>query len=362
MATKFYPIKLQSVEKTTEDCVILTLEVTPELKDTFAFKQGQHLTLKADINGEDVRRSYSLCSAPLDNEWKVAVKKVPEGRFSTYANDVLKAGDTIEVMPPAGRFFVEIDAERQKNYVAFAAGSGITPILSIIKTHLEQEPKSTFKLFYVNQAASTIILKEELEGLKNIYLERFELFHFLTKEERSVSLFNGRIDAEKLDVLMNVFIDQDHQDDYFICGPNEMIFMIRDYLYDRGVDKKHVHFELFNTDGIVAPTKRVIEEVDDSILTEVNIIEGGKQFKFAMPKGSNNILDAALTKNADLPFACKGGVCCTCRAKLVEGDVDVIVNYGLEQEEIDDGYILTCQAIPVSDRVVVDFDASISKY
>lgn len=362
MAQQFFPLKVKSVEKTTADCTILAFDINEDLASAFAFKQGQYLTLKANINDEEVRRSYSLCSSPMDNEWKVAVKKVEDGRFSTYANEVLKAGDTLEVMPPMGRFYVEVDVEKQKNYVAFAAGSGITPVISIIKTHLALEPNSTFKLFYINQAVSTIILKEELEGIKNRYLNRFEMFHFLTQEERSVPLFNGRINKEKLDILFKTLIDQESTDDFFICGPNQMIFLIKDYLEEIGVDQKQVHFELFNTDDIPQSKRKPKDyKVDKNILTEVNIIEGGKLFRFNTPKGSENILDAALKQNADLPFACKGGVCCTCRAKLVEGEVDVLVNYGLEQDEIDNGYILTCQAIPTSDKVVVNFDASISE-
>jgi len=360
MATQFYPIQVKSIEKTTSECSLISFDVTEVLKSTFNFKQGQYLTLKTNINEEEVRRSYSLCSSPLDQEWQVAVKKIEGGRFSTFANEKLKVGDTLEVMPPAGRFFVEAQPNQAKNYVAFAAGSGITPIISIIKTHLELEPQSTFKLFYINQAVATIILKEELERLKKLYLDRFEIFHFLTKEERSVPLFNGRIDKEKLDIIFKNLVNQKQIDDVFICGPNAMIFLIRDYLLDLGLDKKQVHFELFNTDGIVKQQERTIQSIDTSILSEINILEGGKLFKFSIPKGSDNILDAALKRSADLPFACKGGVCCTCRAKLVEGKVDVIVNYGLEQEEIDAGYILTCQSIPTSEKVVVDFDASIA--
>ncbi|MEL6720255.1 MAG: 1,2-phenylacetyl-CoA epoxidase subunit PaaE [Bacteroidota bacterium] len=360
MSTNFYSIQVKSIEKTTEECSLISFDVTESLKSTFDFKQGQYLTLKATINNEDVRRSYSLCSSPLDKEWQVAVKKINGGRFSTFAHEQLKIGYTIEVMPPAGRFFVEAQPNKSKHYLAFAAGSGITPILSIIKTHLQLEPQSTFKLFYINQAVSTIILKEELEGLKNLYLNRFEIFHFLTQEERSVPLFNGRIDEEKLDVIFRTLVNKDQVDDVFICGPNAMIFLIRDYLLELGLDQKQVHFELFNTDGIIKKQQKKRANIDTSILSEVAILEGGKQFKFNIPRGSDNILDAALKRNADLPFACKGGVCCTCRAKLVEGEVDVIVNYGLEQEEIDAGYILTCQAIPTSEKVVVDFDSSIA--
>ncbi|MEZ4851470.1 MAG: 1,2-phenylacetyl-CoA epoxidase subunit PaaE [Bacteroidia bacterium] len=357
---KFYPTKVKSIEKTTADCAVISFAVNEEMKKAFSFKQGQYLTLKAMVNDEELRRNYSLCSSPLDGEWKVAVKKIEDGRFSTFANEVLKPGDTIEVMPPLGRFYVEIEPDKQKNYIAFAAGSGITPIISIIKTHLQLEPKSTFTLFYTNQAVSTIILKEELEGLKNTFMERLEIFHFLTQEERNIPLFNGRLDREKLDILFKTLIDKDSVNDYFICGPNAMIFLVKDYLEELSVDKKQIHFELFNTEGIPQNGKRKKKTVvAEGLLTEIEIKEGGKNFKFTMPRGSDSILDAALKQNADLPFACKGGVCCTCRAKLLEGEVDLLVNYGLEEEEIQNGYILTCQAIPTTEKVIVDFDASI---
>lgn len=352
--SQFHTISIEDIEKTTSDCSVISFDIPSELKETFNFKQGQYLTLKADINGEEVRRSYSLCSSPLDNEWSVAVKKIENGKFSTFANEVLKKGDKLEVMPPNGNFFVKVDKTQAKNYIAFAAGSGITPILSIIKTHLALEPDSTFKLFYINQAVSTIILKEEIEALKNIYLSRFEIFHFLTKQQRDIELFNGRINEEKLDIIFSKMVDFESINDYFICGPNEMIFMIKDYLVDKGISKNQVHFELFNTTGLAA--KKEDKVIDTSILTEIEVTEGGKNYSFNIVQGSQNILDAALDNYADLPFSCKGGVCCTCRAKLIEGTVDMEVNYALEEEEVAEGYILTCQAIPTSKKVVVDFD------
>ena len=357
MATRFYSIPIKRLEKTTASCTLISFDVKEEWKTDFAFTQGQYLTLKAVINGEEVRRSYSLCSSPLDGEWQVAVKKIEDGKFSSFANDVLKEGDVLEVMPPNGRFFVPIEPPKSKNYMAFAAGSGITPIFSIIKTHLQLEPNSTFKLFYVNQSVSTIILKEEIEGLKNQFLDRFEVFHLLTKEERTIPLFNGRLNKEKLDIIFNKLVDLQGLDDFFICGPTEMIFMIRDYLMDNGTAAEKIHFELFNTGNLNNGASKKKRSVDTSILSEIHILEGGKNIKFNIPRGSDNILDAALRNSADLPFACKGGVCCTCRAKLVKGKVEMEVNYALEQSEIDAGYILTCQAVPVSEKVIVDFEA-----
>ena len=351
----FHSLAVKEIREETPDCVSVVFDIPEELKESFKFIQGQYLTLKTDIEGEEVRRSYSLCSSPLEGEWRVAVKRVEDGKFSTFVNRELKCGDQLDVMLPNGRFFTEVDPEQEKNYVAFAAGSGITPILSIIKTHLELEPKSSFKLFYINQSVSSIILKEEIEGLKNRFFQRFEIFHFLTKEERNIPLFNGRLDKEKLEVLEKSLLDVEGTDDFFICGPEEMIFLLRDHLMEKGVDARQIHFELFNS----STAKRNKAKTTDSSagMSEVQILEGGKSFTFKIPQGSDFILDAALDRSADLPFACKGGVCCTCKAKLIEGKVDMEVNYALEKEELDAGYILTCQAVPKSDKVIVDFDS-----
>lgn len=357
MKQRFYKLEVKDIEKTTAECSVLTLDMPERYKDVFDYTQGQYLTFKAVIANEEIRRSYSLCSSPLDEEWKVAVKKIDGGRFSTFANDVLQAGNTLEVMPPTGRFYREAHKDNQKQYIAFAAGSGITPIISIIKTHLAIEPQSRFKLFYVNRSVSSIILKEELEGLKNKYVERLELFHFLTREERSAPLFNGRIDSEKLESISSLLFNPSDVDDYFICGPNDMVFLIKDYLESKGVDKKKVHFELFNTPGPGVTKKPATVKIDKELLSEVRIKEGGVYQTISIPLASNNILDAALDKNIDLPFACKGGVCCTCKAKLISGRIDQQVIYGLEPEEINAGFILTCLAIPLTDKVEVDFDA-----
>lgn len=355
MSQQFHSIQISDIVKTTPDCSVVTFDISDELKEAFAYKQGQYLTLKADIKGEEVRRSYSLCSSPIDDQWQVAVKKIEDGRFSTFVNDVLKVGDTLEVMSPNGRFFTEVNPEKKKRYVAFAAGSGITPINSIIKTHLNQEPDSTFSLFYLNQSVQTMILREEIEGLKNQFLGRYELYHFLTKEMRDAPLFNGRFTEEKLQTISEKIIDFKSVDEFFICGPTEMIFMIRDFLYAQGVEESKVHFELFGT-----PTKTVkkkVLDVNNKDVSDVSIITNGIRVSFKMTQNGENILDAAMRNNADLPFACKGGVCCTCKAKLIEGVAPMNVNYALEKDEVEQGYILTCQAIPKSSKIVVDFDS-----
>lgn len=355
MAQKLQPLKVSSIKKTTDDCSIVTFDIDESLHDRFKFIQGQYLTLEASIDGESVRRSYSLCTSPIDQVWSVAIKKVEGGKFSTYANEVLHVGDELMVMPPDGKFHKSIEPEKSNNYIAFAAGSGITPILSIIKTHLELEPNATFTLFYVNQTVSSIILKEEIEGLKNKYMERLEIFHFLTREFRSAELFNGRLSKDKLDQIFADIIDVNDVNDAFICGPTEMIFLVKDYLLEHGMDVQNVHFELFGT-GNTYKNKKKTTKIQSDRLSSVRIKDGGTDIIIKMPlDGEDNILDAALRNNADLPYACKGGVCCTCRAKLLEGKVDMAVTYGLEPDEIDNGYILTCQAIPKSEEVIVEF-------
>jgi ring-1,2-phenylacetyl-CoA epoxidase subunit PaaE len=353
---KFHTIKVADIYKETKDCSVISFDIPAELQPEFNYKQGQHLTLRTHINGNEVRRSYSLCSSPVENKWQVAVKKINEGLFSTFANDVLKKGDTIDVMPPNGTFFVEANPTQAKNYIAFAAGSGITPILSIIKTHLATEPNSTFKLFYLNRTVKSIIFKEEIEQLKNVYFNRFEIFHFLTKEHRVSELFNGRFTKEKINVLTDRLIDVSSTDECFICGPEDMIFLLRDELINAGLAKDKIHYELFNT-GLSEEDKQRINKIVEKKVegTEVTIIDGGKEFHFVMGDDFDNILDGAIAAGADLPYACKGGVCSTCRCKVVDGSVEMKLNYSLEEDELAKNFVLSCQAVPTSKKVVVDF-------
>ena len=353
----FHNITVESINKTTSDCSVVQFKIPNHLRDSFSYKQGQQLTLRKIINGEDIRRTYSLCSSPMDREWKVAIKQIPGGIFSTYANNELKTGDTLELMKPSGNFFVEVEADNSKNYVAFAAGSGITPILSIIKTHLEVEPNSTFKLFYVNKTAKSIILKEEIEQLKNLYFDRLQIFYFLTKEKRDIPLLNGRFTKKKLQLLTESFINMEDTDDCFICGPQEMIFLIRDELQALGLSKNKIHYELFfsgNSEEDKKHTSEILERKAEEI--EITVIDGGKEFRFTMDEEHDNILDGALGAGADLPFACKGGVCSTCKCKVLKGSVEMKVNYALDENEVAQKLVLSCQAVPTSKKVVIDFD------
>lgn len=353
---KFHNIQVQDIYKETRDCSVVTFQIPQNLIDEFQYKPGQHLTLKAMIDGQDVRRSYSLCSSPIENKWQVAIKKINGGLFSTFANDNLQKGDFLEIMAPSGVFNVEINKENAKNYIVFAAGSGITPILSIVKTHLASEPNSTFKLFYLNRSVKSIIFKEEIEQLKNKYFGRLEIFYFLTKEHRNIEWLNGRFTKEKLEVLTSKIIDVPSVDECFICGPEEMIFLIRDELTAAGLEKDKIHYELF-TSGISEEDKKRIQKIVENKVhgTDVTIIDGGKEFHFIMEDSYDNILDGALAAGADLPFACKGGVCSTCKCLVVEGEVEMKVNYALDAHEVARGLVLSCQAVPTTDKVVVDF-------
>ncbi len=353
----FHTIKIAKVTKETKDCTSITFEIPSNLKKEFSYKQGQYLTLKTVLDGQEVRRNYSLCSSPIDDEWKVAVKRIDEGLFSNYACTILKAGDTLEVLPPNGNFFTEIDPVKSKNYIVFAAGSGITPILSILKTHLALEPQSTFKLFYLNRTVKSIIFKEEIEALRNTYFGRFEIFYFLTKEHRDIPLLNGRFTSDKLKELSDKIINVPDVDECFICGPEEMIFLIRDELAEAGLSSDKIHYELFFSGTTEEDKKRAAIAVEHKFEgTEVTIIDGGKEFHFNMDDEYDNILDGALAAGADLPFACKGGVCSTCKCKLVEGKVEMKINYALEEDEVAKGLVLSCQAVPITEKVIVDFD------
>ena len=357
MAPKFHSLTIKEIRQETADCVSVAFQIPDELRADFEFVQGQYLTLRTDIQGEDVRRSYSICSGVEDPELRVAIKKVEGGKFSTYANESLKAGETLQVMTPAGKFYTKLDPSHEKHYILFAAGSGITPMLSIMKTVLAQEPKSTISLFYGNKKTDSVIFKEEIESMKNKNLSRLRVHYIMSREMLHSDLFCGRIDREKTDQLLNLLIQRGDQDEYFLCGPYQMIQDVRDSLKSSEVPDERVHFELFTTEPVGGEkSKKATKPVKD-INAKIKVILDGHEYLFNMYKSDEKILDTALENGADLPFACKGGVCATCKAKVESGEVEMEVNYGLEPDEVEAGFILTCQAVAKTDEVTVNFDA-----
>lgn len=353
---KFHPLKVKDIRQETAECVSIAVDLPESLESEFEFIQGQYLTLRTTINDEEVRRSYSICSSPLDQELRVAVKQVPDGRFSTFANQQLQVGDVLEVMPPDGRFYTTVDAKNQKHYLAFAAGSGITPVFSIMKTILLTEPNSKFTLFYGNQRTDSIIFREAIEGLKNTFLNRLSVYYLLSKEHTGSDLFSGRINRDRCQVFFDKLVQLDSVDDCFLCGPEEMILEVREELLSRGLQREQIHLELFGTNA-GKRKKQNSDIVEGDFKSEISIQVDGNVVNFLITDRNESVLDAALRNGADLPFACKGGVCCTCRAKVEEGEAEMDVNYALEPDEVAAGFVLTCQSHPKSDRLVVNFDA-----
>jgi ring-1,2-phenylacetyl-CoA epoxidase subunit PaaE len=362
MATPhFHTLRILDVRQETPTCVSISFDIPEQLANEFKYQSGQYVTLKKMIDGEEIRRSYSICSSPNEDDFRIAVKEVEGGIFSSFANHSLKVGDTIDVMNPIGNFTVPLQESQQKNYMAFAAGSGITPILSIMKSVLAIEPLSNFILIYGNQQIQSIMFREEIEGLKNTYMNRLQVIHVLSRERLETDLNNGRIDANKCKQLVSKVVNYNLINHFFLCGPEEMILSVRDYLVEQNVVEAKIKFELFTSSTTAATkAKQIYKEThtkDAEKMCSVTVKVDDRSFDLKLAYGGDSLLDAALKHGADLPFACKGGVCCTCKAKIIEGSVDMEVNYALEAEEVAAGYILTCQAHPTSERVVVDFDA-----
>lgn len=353
---KFHRLAVRDVKRETADAVSIAFAVPTELAEAYRFVPGQYLTLRATVDGEDMRRSYSICSAPDDDELRIAVKKVDNGLFSTWANSSINAGDEVAVMTPTGRFGQEKTAGDGRIHVGFAAGSGITPILSIIRGILKREPTSRFFLFYGNRSTDDILFRETLEELKDVFLSRVGVFHVLSKEEQDLPILNGRIDGAKVRLLLRSMVPAASIDQVFVCGPAGMIEDLEATLADLGVAREKIHIERFVSalDGrpraqpapiaASAPPKNIAALIVDGKRRDVPVAEG------------EAILDAALRAGMDLPYACKGGMCSTCRAKVVEGKVEMALNYSLEPWEIAAGFVLTCQSHPLTDKVVIDYD------
>ena len=356
MAAHFHLLKIKKVILETAESVSIIFEIPENIAPEFLYNEGQNITLKAVVNGEEIRRSYSLCTAPYENEIKVAVKLAFAGKFSTFAQ-TLKAGDVLEVLPPVGKF----NARLKKgfgNYLAIAAGSGITPVLSIIKHTIKQQPESSFTLIYGNKSRGSIMFFEELESLKNKFMGRFNLIHILSREKTEVPLNYGRINLAKLAELQPM-IDFSKFDSVYICGPEDMIFSTVEFLEKNRLERSKLHFELFTTPGQkqnlnTLPDANIQDETKPK--SNITVKVDGRSFSFDLSTKGKSILAAALAQGADLPFACKGGVCSTCKAKLVSGNVKMDVNYALEPDEVEQGFILTCQSHPITENVVVDYD------
>ncbi len=353
----FHPLTVTGVRRETRDSVVLTLAPPPDAGDTFRFVQGQYLTFRATFDGEEVRRSYSICAGAHEPELRVGIKKVAGGLFSTWANEEVVPGQVIEAMPPMGNFHLPLDPEAHHHYLGFAAGSGITPLLGIIKTTLAAEPHSRFTLVYGNRASGSIMFREELEDLKNENLGRLALVHILSREQQDIELFNGRIDKAKCGQLLDHWLDLASIDAAFICGPQDMMLQVSETLRERGLDQRKIKFELFATAEPGRRARKAETEIEARAETcRATITIDGRSRELELAKHGMSVLDAALKEGMELPFACKAGVCSTCRAMLTEGEVDMDANYALEDYEIARGYILTCQSYPTSDRLAVDFD------
>lgn len=353
----FHALEVAEIVEETADARSIRFAVPPELVDLFRYRAGQHLTLRADIAGEDVRRNYSLCTAPHEGALKVTVKQIAGGAFSNWVARELKAGDTLDVMPPHGSFTVDFDPSATRRYVAFAGGSGITPIMSLARTALAEEPASRFTLFYGNRDASSIIFLDALAELKDRYLGRFELFHLLSDEEGDVELLNGMLDRETCDAVIEAFLpDVTEIDHFFICGPGPMMDAAEAALIGAGVAEARIHIERFTAgrpSAALAAEMAQLQQAASGLTMSVTIDGRTRKVEF----DGSNILDSARASGLPAPFACKAGVCATCRARVTAGEVSMAARYGLSDEEIAAGYVLTCQSVPKGDGVALDYDA-----
>jgi ring-1,2-phenylacetyl-CoA epoxidase subunit PaaE len=355
---RFHPLTVTDIRHETRDAVVVTLKPREEDRAAFDFTQGQYLTFRRDFEGEELRRSYSICVGKDEGLLRVGIKRVDGGAFSNWANTNLAPGDVIDAMPPMGRFYMEIDPTAEKQYLGFAGGSGITPVLSIIKTVLAREPKSRFTLVYANRQINSIMFREELEDLKNTYLGRFSVLHILESEAQEIDLFTGRLDENKLAALFRTWIDPKSIDAAFICGPEPMMLTIVASLKAHGLKDEQIKFELFASGQPGRARNRVasVSAEEAAAVVELTVTLDGTTRTFNMPKHGVSILEAAIAQSMDAPFSCRAGVCSTCRAKVLEGEVEMDTNHALEDYEVEAGYVLTCQCHPLTEKVVLSYD------
>lgn len=352
---QFHKLKVTDIHKTIRDAVVLTLE--PDQADDFDFIQGQYLTFRKDFEGEELRRSYSICSSKSDGVLQVGIKRVDGGAFSTWANSELQIGDHLEAMQPMGNFYADEQSDDRKHNLAFAGGSGITPVLSILRTGLAQKQNSKFTLIYANRNANTIMFREELEDLKNLYMGRLNVIHILEDESQDIELFRGRVDGEKCADLFKLWIDINSVSMAYICGPEPMMLTIVDALKKHGLEKEQIRFELFGSGQPGRAKARAASIQINQKGIPGRVTQGGETRSITVAPNTS-LLEAALENNIDAPFACKAGVCSTCKAKVLEGEVEMLANHALEDYEVDAGFVLSCQCYPLSDKVVWDYDQS----
>ncbi len=354
---RFHDLEVTDVRKTIRDAVVVTLKPANGAAEEFDFTQGQYLTFRRDFDGEELRRSYSICAGKDEGILQVGIKRVDGGAFSTWANTELQAGDTLQAMAPMGSFFTALDRATEKNYLGFAGGSGITPVLSILKTTLAAEPNASFTLVYANKGVNTIMFREELEDLKNLYMGRFNVIHVLESDAQEIDLFTGLVTEEKCAQLFKHWIDIQSVDTTFICGPEPMMLGIASALRTAGLGDSQIKFELFASaqPGRAKRKATATDAASSANQTKAAITLDGATQTVEMGKDMT-LLDAALENAMDAPYACKAGVCSTCRCKVLEGEVEMVANHALEDYEVEKGYVLSCQAYPVTDNVVVDYD------
>ena len=362
MNTEFYPLEISELERLTREAVAIRFTVPEHLKTRFQFHQGQHIIIKTQIDGQEIRRSYSICGNVQHQELQIAIKRIPDGIFSNYANDHLQPGMSLEIMPPQGHFYTELDEDQEKHYLCIAAGSGITPILSHIRSILSIESRSRVSLIYANKSTTLMMFRNKLSFTKNQYMDRFQWVNLFTSEQQDAEIFNGRISADKLTQLNEKHVIQLKEiDEAFLCGPEEMIKEIMPFLESQGLTDNHIHYELFFADSAeknMLKKQQQRSEQFDKEVSRVTVKLSGRKTSFDLPLGGANILDAALEEGADLPFSCKVGVCAACKSKLVKGSVDMDENHALTEDEVADGMILTCQSHPTSKAVEIDFDVN----
>ena len=351
----FHALSVEAVEKTTKDAVVVSLQ--PMNGADFSFIPGQYLTFKRDFDGTELRRSYSICTSPSEGILKVGIKRVTDGAFSSWANDALRPGDTLYAMAPMGTFQSILQPELAKNHLGFAGGSGITPVLSILKSVLEGEPLSTFTLVYANRSVNTIMFREEIDDLKNRYLGRLSVVHILENDNLDMEMFSGRVYPQKSAALFKTWIDIASTDAAFICGPEPMMLTIAQALKDHGLSDAQIKFELFASGqpGRVARKAMESEVAANTRMTKLTVQLDGSRQVLEMDQNTS-VLDAAVESGLDVPFACKAGVCSTCLCRVLEGEVEMQANHALEDHEVKDGFVLSCQSFPLTDTVVVDYD------